>query len=325
MLASKGPMLFLMLVSLRWTRNNCVDVNLSTLSIHSLNSTTMSPSTFIVTSGITPSITLTSPTATTESITKNTGMQNSTQSNGINSTTMHKLNFTKGDNHSSTRINRTPPPSDIPTTSNYLSLILPKSAEATTHATSTETRSNNYTTASYNGNFTSMVFSNKTYVDYTTVHPTNNPLNASTTLLTTKSASTTTDLRLTIQTTSWQPNFTDSSAEAREHQKENHTHGAVVFGAIVGAMLGSALIGLAGYLMCTKRKAESFGHHRLYDDTRNDPVLRLDSTPEPFDATLGDLSFYNPTAANETAPQNSKETSYDTIPMDDLTSPHPRA
>ena len=52
---------------------------------------------------------------------------------------------------------------------------------------------------------------------------------------------------------------------------ENHNHGAVVFGAVVGAVLGSALIGLAGYFMCTKRKSESFGHQRLYDDTRNDP------------------------------------------------------
>ncbi|XP_008114284.1 mucin-15 [Anolis carolinensis] len=323
MLVSKRLILFLMMASFQWTRNNCLGVNHSTLSIHSLNSTTMNSSTFIATSGITPSITLTSPTATTENITKNTGMQNNTQSNGINSTSMHKLNFTKGVNHSSVSINRTPPPSDVPTTSNYLSTILPKSVEATTHATSTETRSN--TTASYNGNFTSMVSSNKTLVHYITVHPTNNPLNTSSTLLTTKSTSTTTDLWLTAQTTRWQSNFTDSSAEAREHQKENHTHGAVVFGAIVGGMLGSALIGLAGYFMCAKRKSESFGHQRLYDDTRNDPVLRLDSTPEPFDATLGDLSYYNPTTANETAAQNSKETSYDTIPMDDLTSPHPRA
>lgn len=56
---------------------------------------------------------------------------------------------------------------------------------------------------------------------------------------------------------------------------ESHSNGGVIFGAIVGAMLGSALIGLVGYLICSKRKPESFGHQRLYDDARNDPGNNL--------------------------------------------------
>lgn len=56
---------------------------------------------------------------------------------------------------------------------------------------------------------------------------------------------------------------------------ESHINGGVIFGTIVGAMLGSALICLVGYLICGKRKTESFGHQRLYDDTRNDPGNNL--------------------------------------------------
>lgn len=52
---------------------------------------------------------------------------------------------------------------------------------------------------------------------------------------------------------------------------DNHSNGGVIFGAIVGVVLGTALIGLAGYFMCKKRKSEGFVHQRLYDDTRNDP------------------------------------------------------
>lgn len=52
---------------------------------------------------------------------------------------------------------------------------------------------------------------------------------------------------------------------------ENRSNGAVVFGAIVGAILGCALISLVGYFMCGKRKTDSFAHQRLYDDMRNDP------------------------------------------------------
>lgn len=52
---------------------------------------------------------------------------------------------------------------------------------------------------------------------------------------------------------------------------DNHNKGGTVFGAIVGAVLGCALISLVGYFICGKRKPKSFAHQRLYDDTRNDP------------------------------------------------------
>ena len=50
---------------------------------------------------------------------------------------------------------------------------------------------------------------------------------------------------------------------------ENRNTG-VVFGAILGAILGASLLSLVGYLLCGKRKTDSFSHRRLYDD-RNEP------------------------------------------------------
>lgn len=50
---------------------------------------------------------------------------------------------------------------------------------------------------------------------------------------------------------------------------ENRNTG-VVFGAILGAILGASLLSLVGYLLCGKRKTNSFSHRRLYDD-RNEP------------------------------------------------------
>lgn len=52
-------------------------------------------------------------------------------------------------------------------------------------------------------------------------------------------------------------------------------------------------------------------------------VLRLDSAPESYGENFADLSYYNPTIANETTAQNSNKPPYDAIPMDDMTlSPH---
>ncbi|KAM6172750.1 mucin-15 [Erethizon dorsatum] len=97
--------------------------------------------------------------------------------------------------------------------------------------------------------------------------------------------------------------------------KENKNTG-VVFGAILGAILGVSLLSLVGYLVCGKRKTDSFSHRRLYDD-RNEPVLRLDNTPEPYDRGFGSPSFYNPSVNDSSMPEG-RENAQDGIPMDDI-------
>uniref|UniRef100_A0A8C8YVR3 Mucin 15, cell surface associated n=1 Tax=Prolemur simus TaxID=1328070 RepID=A0A8C8YVR3_PROSS len=112
--------------------------------------------------------------------------------------------------------------------------------------------------------------------------------------------------------------FTNNSKlfpNTSDPQKENRNTG-VVFGAILGAILGASLLTLVGYLLCGKRKTDSFSHRRLYDD-RNEPVLRLDNAPEPYDVSFGNSSYYNPTGNDSSMPEG-QENARDSIPMGDI-------
>ncbi|KAF0881751.1 mucin-15 isoform X1 [Crocuta crocuta] len=122
------------------------------------------------------------------------------------------------------------------------------------------------------------------------------------------------------ETTTLQPTlkFTNNSkifSNTSDPQEENKNTG-VVFGAILGAILGVSLLSLVGYLLCGKRKTDSFSHRRLYDD-RNEPVLRLDNAPEPYDASFGNSSYYNSTMNDSSMPAG-RENARDGIPMDDI-------
>ncbi|XP_005633818.1 mucin-15 isoform X1 [Canis lupus familiaris] len=122
------------------------------------------------------------------------------------------------------------------------------------------------------------------------------------------------------ETTTLQPTlkFTNNSkifSNTSDPQEENKNTG-VVFGAILGAILGASLLSLVGYLLCGKRKTDSFSHRRLYDD-RNEPVLRLDNAPEPYDASFGNSSYYNSTVNDSSVPAG-QENARDGIPMDDI-------
>lgn len=113
-------------------------------------------------------------------------------------------------------------------------------------------------------------------------------------------------------------NFTNNSKifpNTSDPQEENRNTG-VVFGAILGAILGASLLTLVGYLLCGKKKTSSFSHRRLYDD-RNEPVLRLDNAPEPYDVSFGNASYYNQTVNDSSMPAG-RENARDGIPMDDI-------
>lgn len=120
-----------------------------------------------------------------------------------------------------------------------------------------------------------------------------------------------TTLQPTIKFTNNSKNFPDTS----DSQKENRNTG-VVFGTILGAILGVSLLSLVGYLLCGKKQMDSFSHRRLYDD-RNEPVLRLDNAPEPYDVSFGNSSYYNPTVNDSSVPQT-REHARDGIPMEDI-------
>lgn len=322
---TEGTLFILLLISLQLARSHSEDAVSPTSSRSNVSSTPVSPTIFNVTSDRTS----TQPRNISASPNESTVTESNTPSNQTTSTltptsslhsvllpTGHPLTFTTKD------VKHRLSSSGMPANTS-------RSYEVTTYIKTFETESNSATTTTPNISFTTRVSHNTTRVDGSTFptknltkSPTKNLSNTTPVLLTTKSSAVTAELSTTANLPLKTAN---SSTEAREAPKESHSNGGVIFGTIVGAMLGSALIGLVGYLICGKRKSDSFGHQRLYDDTRNDPVLRLDAIPEPFNPNFGDLSYYNPMAANENPIQNHKETSYNAIPMDDMTSSQPSA
>ncbi|XP_070618047.1 mucin-15 [Erythrolamprus reginae] len=313
---TEGTLFILLLISLQLSRNHSKDAMNPTSSRSNLSSTPMTPITFNVTSDRTSMKPRNVSANPNDSIaTENNTANNKTTSTLTPTSSLHSLLLptthppaftTKDVKH---RISS----SGMPTNTS-------RSYEATTYFKSFETESSSVTTTTPNINFTTRVSYNTTRVDGLTFRPTKHLSNTTPMLLTTKSSAVTTELSTT---TNLPHNTTDGFTEAREAPKESHINGGVIFGTIIGAILGSALIGLVGYLICGRRKPESFGHQRLYDDTRNDPVLRLDPIPEPFSGNFGDLSYFNPMAPNENPVQDHKETSYNAIPMDDMISSQP--
>ncbi|XP_029438256.1 mucin-15 isoform X2 [Rhinatrema bivittatum] len=113
-----------------------------------------------------------------------------------------------------------------------------------------------------------------------------------------------------------------SSQDSLGNDKDSHSSAGVIFGAIIGSFLGVALVGLVGYFLCGLKKGDSFHHRRLYEDIRNEPVLRLDNAVDPYDLSYGNSAFHNPSAVEESSYHNHGG-SHDFIPMDDMTSSHP--
>ncbi|NXP12507.1 MUC15 protein, partial [Thinocorus orbignyianus] len=128
----------------------------------------------------------------------------------------------------------------------------------------------------------------------------------------------------TQQTTALNHNFSNNSTatpNSKDANEEKTNKGGVIVGVIVGAIFVSILIGLIGYFVCGKKRSESFSHRRLYDDTRNDPVLHLDNSLGPYDTSFGYASDDKTGTADKAEEDNAGNPSVG-IPMADLTPSH---
>ncbi|NXA18229.1 MUC15 protein, partial [Ibidorhyncha struthersii] len=126
------------------------------------------------------------------------------------------------------------------------------------------------------------------------------------------------------QTTERNHNFNNpstASPNSKDASEEKTNKGGVIVGVIVGAILGSILIGLIGYFICGRKRSESFSHRRLYDDTRNDPVLHLDNSLGPYDTSFAHASD-DKTSTADKAEQDNAGSPSDGIPMADMTPSH---
>ncbi|XP_024070637.2 mucin-15 [Terrapene carolina triunguis] len=347
MLPSSGILFILLPVSLWWTRSNGYSSTVRTTNTDNSSTTDMTSPTHRGTShqldltgtnGITTPATshVTPTTANKNATTKSTVIEINTQSNsvaqrstngtGLFSTSYVDKGSTDGTNTPAKNVNRISPSSTISITMSNLSTAT-ESNMPTNAGVSSKTEAKNFTSVTYKTSSTAAISTKDSLKSSTEVSSTNSPSNTLTTLSTHQSGSVTTDFKTISQTTkNVHQNFTNHSivpSNPKEPNKENRHSAGVVLGATVGAILGSALIGLIGYFICGKRKSGSFSHQRLYDDTRSEPGLRLDNSSH--DVSFGDLSYYNPSTTNEPAAQNSRGRPYDGIPMGDMTSSQPPA
>ncbi|NXE79174.1 MUC15 protein, partial [Cochlearius cochlearius] len=219
-----------------------------------------------------------------------------------------------GINNSATNFNRIPMSLATFTTMGDFSRVT-KSASAA--PTSTVTPRNS--TVTYSTPLAAVLPGDNSSINPIALFPTGITLTSPTV----KQDSPTPNFNPTQQTTEQNHHFSNpstTSSNSKDATKEKTNKGGVIVGATVGAILGSILIGLIGYFICGKKRSESFSHRRLYDDTRNDPVLHLDNSLGPHDTSFGCTS--DDRAADKAEKDNAGCPS-DGIPMADMKPSHP--
>ncbi|XP_072722012.1 mucin-15 [Ciconia boyciana] len=330
---SCGMVFIFLLVRLQWNKSNTEgrkvnETNNGNSSIRDNNQSTVQPISqrFVppMTTAINPStISHAAPTTANakKNVTKRTEMSswpNSTRLRSTDGTTLSS-NVTVvsigGINNSATNFNRIPMSLATFTTTGDFSGAT-KSAAAT--SASTETPSNS--TVTYSTPSAAVLPSDNSSINPVALFPTGIALTSSTV----KQDSPTPNFNPIQQTTEQNHNFSNPSTASPNSKDANEekTNKGVLVGVIVGAILGSILIGLIGYFICGKKRSESFSHRRLYDDTRNDPVLHLDNSLGPYDTSFGCASNDKTSTADKAEKDNAGCPS-DGIPMADMTPSHP--
>ncbi|NXS59208.1 MUC15 protein, partial [Brachypteracias leptosomus] len=219
-----------------------------------------------------------------------------------------------GINNSATKVNQVPTSLVTLTTVGDTSGVT-KGAAATSASTVTPSNS----TVTYSTPLATPLPSDNSSTNPTTVFPTTIALTSPMV----KQDSPTVNFNPIQQTTELNHNSSNSSTASPNSKDANEgktNKEGVIAGVIIGAILGSILIGLIGYVIRGKKRSESFSHRRLYDDTRNDPVLHLDTSPGPYDASFGCVSDDRSSRADQAEEENAGS---DGIPMADMAPPHP--
>ncbi|NWV82083.1 MUC15 protein, partial [Dasyornis broadbenti] len=253
-----------------------------------------------------------------ENVTKRTEMITEAKSTSLSSsdgTTFSPTVSKNGTNNSATNFHRSLMSLATFRTTNDFSEVT-KSAAAT--STSTETPS--HSTVTYTTPGASVLPSDNPSINPTMLFPISVPLTSPKV----KQDSPTTNVNPIQQTTKLNHNSSNSSIASpnpKDASEDKTNKEGVIVGGIVGAILGSALIGLLGYFLCAKKRSGSFSHRRLYD-TRSDPVLHLDNSLEPYDTSFGGASDDKTSTADKTEEDNAGCSS-DGIPMADITPSHP--
>ncbi|XP_074741236.1 mucin-15 [Strix uralensis] len=328
---SCGMIFIFLLVRLQWNKSNTEGKTVGEKSNGNSSVTDNNPSTVQPTSQrlAPPMVTAINPSTVShvasttakakEDIMKTTEMTSWPNSTALKATdgTTSSSNVTMvskdGINNSTTNFNRTS--LAMFTTMGDFSGVT-RSAAAT--PTSTATPRN--TTVTYSTPLSAEQPGDNSSINPTTLFPTGITLTSPTA----KQDSPTPNFNPIQQTTEQNHNFSNpstTSSNSNDSKEDKTNKGGVIVGVIVGAILGSILIGLIGYFICGKKRSESFSHRRLYDDTRNDPVLHLDNSLGPYDTSFGCVSDDKTRTADKAEKDNAGCPS-DDIPMADMIQSH---
>ncbi|NXY42543.1 MUC15 protein, partial [Ceuthmochares aereus] len=279
--------------------------------------TIVPPITIVINSAISH----TSPTSVNakENTTKRTEMSSQPKSTPLRSTegTTLPSNVTMvskgGISNSTTNLNRIPMSLATFTTMGNFSGVT-KSAVAISAFTVTPSN----TTGTHSIASATVLPRNNSSTNLTTLFPTGITLTSPTT----KQDSPTLNFSTIQQTTEQNRNFSNpftTTSNAKDASEDKTNKEGVIVGVIVGAILFSILIVLVGHFISCKKTSESFSHRRLYDDTRNDPVLHLDNSLGPHDTSFGCMSDDKTCPADTT---DNADGPCDGIPMADMTPSH---
>ncbi|KAM6205226.1 mucin-15 [Sarcoramphus papa] len=329
---SCGMIFIFLLVRLQWNKNNTEgrkvnETSNRNSSITDNNQTTVQPASqrFVLpmTTAINPStVSHAAPTTANakENVTKRIEMSSRPKSTPLRSTdgTTLSSNVTMvskdGINNSATTLNRIPTSLATFTTMGDFSGV-------TKSATSTSTATPSNSTVTYSTPLATALPSGNSSINRTALFPTGITLTSPMV----KQDSPTPNFNPIQQTTKLNHNFSNpstASSNSTDANEDKTNKEGVIVGVIVGAILGSILIGLIGYFICGKKRSELFSHRRLYDDTRNDPVLHLDNSLGPYDMSFGCGSDDKTNTADKAEEDNAGCPS-DGIPMADMTPSHP--
>ncbi|XP_065695188.1 mucin-15 [Patagioenas fasciata] len=218
-----------------------------------------------------------------------------------------------GINNSATNFNGIPMSLVTFTTTGDFSAAVTKSAVAT--SASTGTPSNSMVT--HSTPLAAGVPGDNSSINPTTLSPTS----ITSTSPTVTQDSPTSSFNPTQKTTDLNHNFSSSSTTSpnpTDPNKDETNKEGVIAGVIIGTIVVFLLIGLIGYFICHKKRSESFSHRRLYDNTRNDPVLHLDNSLGPYNTSLGGASG-NKSSPADTAEDTTAGCPSNDIPMADMT------
>ncbi|NWW98781.1 MUC15 protein, partial [Caloenas nicobarica] len=218
-----------------------------------------------------------------------------------------------GINNSTTNFNRIPMSLVTFTTTGDFSAAVTKSAVATSASTGTPSNS----TVTHSTPLAAGLPGDNSSINPTTLSPTGISLTSPTVTR----DSPTPNFNPTQKTTELNHNFSSSSttpSNPKDPNKDETNREGIIAGVIVGTILVFLLIALIGYFICHKKRSESFSHRRLYDDTRNDPVLRLDNSLGPYNASFGCASD-DKTSPADTAEDPTAGCPSNDIPMADMT------